>query len=385
MMQMQKFMTKFMVIILSTVFLSGCWDAAEIQDILYITALGIDYQDHQYTVYVQLLDFSTVAKAEGGAATEKPIYVGSGTGPTIQLAVNNLYKMAQQEIYWGHVTAIVLSESCIKKGYDEVFEILNRYREVRYTKMIYGTKLAPRDILSITSFFNLSPLSSVLHNPMEAYKQRSAIVPIRVFNLLADLREPGTTALLPSLNINDIGWFKNKKKNPALEVDGVYALHGKVYKGWLSESQLCGLRWINAETVHSNLSIYTNQKLSVALAMETPKTEITPIVENSKVRFQVNVKVKGNIIELMENISEEEIINKVKKQIKEELLTTYKKGLAIKADLFQLEETLYRHKNKAWKEATNEGTRFSLTMDSLDSITIDVQIIHSGKYKFIAQ
>ena len=45
--------------------LTGCWSRYEVQNMNYATAVGIDYVDGQYTLYVQLLDFSTVAKLEG--------------------------------------------------------------------------------------------------------------------------------------------------------------------------------------------------------------------------------------------------------------------------------------------------------------------------------
>lgn len=37
--------------------LSGCWDILDLQDIQYITAIGIDYEDGEYVVYVQSLNF----------------------------------------------------------------------------------------------------------------------------------------------------------------------------------------------------------------------------------------------------------------------------------------------------------------------------------------
>ncbi|WP_231638483.1 hypothetical protein [Paenibacillus sp. JCM 10914] len=40
------------------------------QDINYIAALGIDYQDGEFITYVQMLDFATIAKQETGKQTE---------------------------------------------------------------------------------------------------------------------------------------------------------------------------------------------------------------------------------------------------------------------------------------------------------------------------
>nr|MDH3164158.1 hypothetical protein [Bacillus licheniformis] len=50
--------------------LTGCWSRYEVQNMNYATAVGIDYVDGQYTMYLQLLDFSTVAKLEGQQKAE---------------------------------------------------------------------------------------------------------------------------------------------------------------------------------------------------------------------------------------------------------------------------------------------------------------------------
>ena len=60
-----------MLLSMLSLLLSGCWDNKEVQDINYITALGIDYKDNKYIIYVQMLDFATIAKQESSKPTEK--------------------------------------------------------------------------------------------------------------------------------------------------------------------------------------------------------------------------------------------------------------------------------------------------------------------------
>ena len=51
--------------------LTGRWDIKEIQDINYITAIGIDQQDGNFVVYTQMMDFTSVAKIDSGKS-DKP-------------------------------------------------------------------------------------------------------------------------------------------------------------------------------------------------------------------------------------------------------------------------------------------------------------------------
>lgn len=52
--------------------LTGCWSRYEVQNMNYATAVGIDYINDKYTVFVQLLDFTTVAKLEGQQKRNSP-------------------------------------------------------------------------------------------------------------------------------------------------------------------------------------------------------------------------------------------------------------------------------------------------------------------------
>lgn len=160
----------WILVCLTSLLLSGCWDNNEVQDINYITALGVDYKDEKYIIYVQMLDFATIAKQESNKQTEKaPIWVGRGTGTTLTEALIDLYTSSQQRVSWGHVTALVLSESVLKpKLLAQVFDLTNRSQEIRYTKWIYGTKDKMEDLFTVSPFFQLSPCIHCFMNPGKA-------------------------------------------------------------------------------------------------------------------------------------------------------------------------------------------------------------------------
>ena len=52
------------LLVMTTLLLSGCWDVTEPQRMYYINAIGIDFKDSQYEVYMQILNLDAVAKSE---------------------------------------------------------------------------------------------------------------------------------------------------------------------------------------------------------------------------------------------------------------------------------------------------------------------------------
>ncbi len=145
----------FTVVMVLLTITTGCWNIREVQDINYATAIGVDYSDGKCIMYVQMLDFSSVAKLEGQQKlSEAPVWVGKGTGKSFTEAANSLYSTSQKKLLWGHVSAIVFSERILKQNkYRDVLELLDRYREIRYLVWAFSTRESIEDIFNNTPFF----------------------------------------------------------------------------------------------------------------------------------------------------------------------------------------------------------------------------------------
>ncbi|WJH36570.1 hypothetical protein N6H14_12925 [Paenibacillus sp. CC-CFT747] len=58
-----------------------------------------------------------------------------------------------------------------------ILDAVNRLRAVRYTTWVYATRIPVEKLLTVKGFFNLSPLSTLLYQPEESYRQNSFIPP----------------------------------------------------------------------------------------------------------------------------------------------------------------------------------------------------------------
>lgn len=105
----------FLLISPFTLFLlTGCWDITEPQKMYYVYGVGVDYIDNQYVIYLQFINFSNVAKSEKTSPDATPSEIAHANGKTIEEAIYKLYLSADQEIYWGHMTYLLLSEDALK-------------------------------------------------------------------------------------------------------------------------------------------------------------------------------------------------------------------------------------------------------------------------------
>ncbi|TVY07056.1 Ger(x)C family spore germination protein [Paenibacillus cremeus] len=364
------------------IMLTGCWDMKSIQDINYATCLGFDYKDNEYTVYAQLLDFSTVAKTEPGKPIQPiPVWVGNAKGESIASAMNDLYHSSQLSIFYGHVNTIVLGENLLKKGLKEVHETLGRYYEFRYTPWMFGTQQPINKLFATIPFFNLSPLMSLIHQPKEIFKQHSIISPLNALKFTSDMREPEGTVLLPALSLDKGSWQAGEQPHSTFDVDGVFVFKNGTYMGKLQSNQVMGLRWMDPKTHRSPLFIHTDGELQASLSLERPEPKITPNITGNEVFYDMEVKLTGYISELIHPIPIQILEGKAARLVEAQIRQAYTRGLSMNADLFNLQHEFYRQKKPEWKRLRGKG-EIKLSLESLKNVKVQVELIHSGDLKY---
>jgi len=347
----------------------------------YVTTIGMDYANGKYIAYVQVLNFANIAKAESmDIGKSVPAWIGKGEGKTASEALTSIYPTSQLQLFWGHVKAIILSENLLKQGISETFDALNRYREIRYNILLYGTREPFTELLSQKSILNFSPIDSLLTKPEKSYAQKSLIPPQYSFKYKAHENEPGNSAMLPSLALNRQAWKEDREEKSEFQIDGAYFLNKGKYSHWLSDKDLLGARWIHGKLVISSINVPNDDHPVAVLKMKDPKLRIYPVIKGNGFHFDIQLKLKAEFAEVIEKLPEQEIQKAAEQAVQNEIRMTYQKGIESKCDVYQLSEALYRNHPKAWKQHFQDGD-FQLRMDSLQEINVEVHIQHTGKYK----
>ncbi|WP_339278884.1 Ger(x)C family spore germination protein [Paenibacillus sp. FSL W8-1187] len=371
---------KFTAVLLLPFFLTGCWSRYEVQNMNYVTAVGIDYADGQYIIYAHLLDFSTVAKLEGQQKAEQPpVWIGRGKGISFTEAANDLYSTSQQRLNWGQISAILFSERLLKeRKVGEVLELINRYREIRYLAWVFSTRDPLDEVLIATPFFRLSPKASILHNPEQSYRQRSILAPIRLQKFVMDSNEKAKTSYIPELSVRKDQWKENQKPHELLRYSGIQIYDKDKYYARMSLEEIKGLPWLNKHTIRLPVDLFSDNKLVAVLVAEKPEYDVKPRVKYDKAYFDISVKVKAGVNELHADVTEQELTQLAQKEIEHQIRQTFQTAFEKRIDIYNLGESLFRRNPYAWKRIAS-GT--VLNKDSLRTINVNVQIVYPGRYK----
>lgn len=361
------------------IFLSGCWDTNEPERLVYAQGMGIDYKNGSYTVYIQIMSLSLLAKSEAsGGGDQVKLEVGHGTGKTIDDAVFDLYHSSQRKVFFGHLAFVILTDRALRHGaIKSVVDLLDRYRETRYQIYVYGTKEPLNKILLATPLFEMANALSRLSDPKQTYKQSSYIKPEDMRELIISLNEPGHEAGIPLISLKK--WATDIKTQPTLTSKGISIVTSTALKGNLTGKKVSGFRWVQNEFVRDILTVNKRDRPPIDLVITKKKVKIVPHVLNGRLTFQINIKTKAYIDDVREYTKLSTIEKAVERQIKKEVLLSFNKGLDIHSDIYHLSHVLYKKNNTAWKQVQKQG-RIPLDKNSI-VVNVEVKVVHGGKQR----
>ncbi|GBG11067.1 spore germination protein GerC [Paenibacillus agaridevorans] len=359
----------------------ACTAMPDIQSNAYATAIGIDYKNGEWIAYAQVINFSTVAHSDQvDLGPGKPVWIGSGKGDTVASALIRVGETSQLRLFWGHVQVLVISEEALKKGVQDIYSAINRYREVRYTVYVYGTKQNIRDVLMQKSIVNMAPLYTMMFTGTQSASKEAFILPVKANRVIAHLNEPGEPAAIPSVGIDGGEWTEDEKPKKMIRLTGMYFFRNNRMSSWMPLEDLYGLRWIEEDLERTPLLIRREGKPLAVLMLSHPRSSVKAISEGEGSQFRIQVKVKGFVMEIMDWASIKEMEKLAEEAIAQEVEMTFREGVKKETDPFGLMEELYRSNPSRFRKETT-GDHFMLSNKSLAEVVVRVRLTNTGKYQ----
>ncbi|RIX52666.1 Ger(x)C family spore germination protein [Paenibacillus nanensis] len=356
--------------------LSGCWDEVNLQNISYITALGIDYKDGQFTLYAQMLTFSAIAKTESPQQPTDPVWIGKSQGDSVQMAYFNLSRAGYTTLSLDQLKTIVVHERAMNQLGD-VLDGLNRQRASRYTTILYGTSISLDKLFSTEYFFNLSPLNSPLYAPEQYETQYTFVQAQTMQSFVQQVRDPGMTALLLDLSATESYWLHSNKKINTQLINGVHVFKNLSYQGFAMEKDVLGIRWLNPAFQKVYMKVELDDSMATVNVINS-SVKRRAKVSGEDAHFELNIQLEGHIVEMDGQLTKQQLTAAVEQKVKEEIEAAYRHGVQKKMDLLQLEHVLYRYHNGYWKANAADGKWRPRT----DALTVNVKMILSDSGKF---
>lgn len=140
------------ILLLVTIFCSGCFGSTEPDQLSYIAAIGIDKADKEgmYNFSYQI----DVSKGSGGGGGSESGAEGGGKAgliviqaPSLAEARNLLNSFLSFRITLTHIKALIISDEVAREGVGRVFSPIMRFREYRGTMYVFVARGSARKFM----------------------------------------------------------------------------------------------------------------------------------------------------------------------------------------------------------------------------------------------
>ncbi|WCK54546.1 Ger(x)C family spore germination protein [Aneurinibacillus sp. Ricciae_BoGa-3] len=361
------------IFLLSLIFLTGCWDRRELNELAIVTAAGIDKVGNQYEVTVQLVNPSEVApqKKGGGGGGQVAVTTYQAKGDTLFKAIRRISTIAPRQLYFSHLQMLVIGEKVAKDGIRKVLDLFSRNYQVRTDFYIAITsEKKASDILKILTPVEKTPSQNMYTKLETSNKIWAATGTKKLDELISDLIAKGKDPVLTRIKIIGSEKQGNIQDNlkaidsPArLEYYGVGVFKEDQLVGWLNEDETKGWNYLRNGGVKGTVVEFPcpkKEKAKANVELIRTKTETKGRVKNGKPIIDVTFRAEGNVgevqcedLDLTQTKTIHDLEKRTEQDIRGKIEKALKKARKLEADIFGFGEIIHRADPRSWKKMKN--------------------------------
>ncbi|MFX3647174.1 MAG: Ger(x)C family spore germination protein [Paenibacillus sp.] len=141
-----------LILLLCTIFMAGCWDRKEINDIAFVIGIAVDKEEGNYRSSLQIAlpgqSGSTGSSGGGGGTSgDKSWFMLSNTAKTLRGTTLEGQKSLSRKIYYAHRRTLLIGEDLARDGVAPMLDLFTRYPLNRFSALPIVTKGAAYEVM----------------------------------------------------------------------------------------------------------------------------------------------------------------------------------------------------------------------------------------------
>lgn len=352
------------LVIISSLFVTGCWSYVGLDEITIVTGVAIDKaEENGYLLTFEVIDLSSSGKEQG--IVTKLI---NSTGTTVFDAIRNAKATVSNKLYFSNAQIIVISnEIASKEGISEVLSFFIRDAEIRETANILisqeETAASILDTKGLTNNIISFKILDIIHDSEKINLYTTAI---RLYNVINLLNAEGASLTLPV--------FKkiNMDGNEVVHLNGLATFKKDKLNGYLSPDETKYFLFVidKVEGGIFTFSTENDDNHNIALEIHKNKTGVEYRYHNNQLKFVINVEMTALLgefqgqhhfldskkIKELEKVAADELKSRIKNVIK----TIQEKG---NNDILGFGHKIYQKDPKLWRKLKPDWNEIFKTLD----------------------
>lgn len=388
-----KMKMKLLVIILvSGLLLTGCWNQRELDDLALALAIGVDKEEDHYLFTAQVVNPSMVAGQEGGIA-RTPIMTYSAEGDSLFEAWRKLTKSAPRKMYFAHVRIVVLGEAMAKEGIIDLVDPVLRDHEFRtdYYLMVAKDEKAENVLSHLTSLEEI-PAIKIDRMVTAATEHLGVATHYTLDKIVNDLKGLGKEPVIPSIRLignkkegQKLSNLESTRLNSRIILDELAVIKDGKVIGYLGDDDSRGYNFSqgNIKSSVEKLSCTKEAEKPLVVEIIRSKSKIKAKIKNGRPEATIQITAEGNIVDVECEAmpQEEKELKAYEKQLNEQIKLGVEKVVTLtqkelKTDILGIGEAVHRNDPKYWKK--HEQQWVELYPDTKIKVVVDAKIRNIG-------
>lgn len=361
-------MIKKITIIALLLFLTGCYNYNELNDLAIVIAMGIDKIDNEYLVSLEIINTQKEDKTDTSTISNFSIYQAKGN--TIEEAVKNISYICPKKIYLSHLEIIIYGEKLAKSGIKSSLDYFARNIEIRgNTIMLVAKNSKASDILKTITPINTINAQNIVSLVKNVNNSLGTSIYVTFDDILSNYLNKNKEIIMPTIIIDE-------KNNNILKLNDTAIFKNDKLISFLNKENTLGYN-ILTNNIHEAIINYQNKNYYISVLINKIKTEITT---KDNLNVDIFIKASGNITEVNSNINleDEQVINEINKMIASKIKKIVKSSLSlitsINSDILGILDNYYKNNHNAYKEINQKDYLKKIQYH----INVEVNLINKG-------
>lgn len=369
--------TALLIIIMSSMLFTGCWNYSEIDNLYIVSGFAIDKGvEKRYLVTAELINIRTSQVNQ-----EFESLLIELEGDTIFQTIRSMIRISSRKLFWSHASSVIVSHQVAEEGIAPIIDWLSRDQEPRLNMDLYISK----EKTAAETLKSMSYSTDITSFELESMSNRNKDVvktPIlKIYEIVNKLAQPKTGLLLPTVKLYD------NLGDETILLTGGAVFKGDKLIGYVDQNDVVYYLLIRDTSTNGFLKIDMDKRKNEAVVLEVQKskTKINPNY-GEEIGFTIDVDLNVGIIEMTtekDYINEpgrsyfiEVAQNQIEQNVKD-VIGKVQEDFGV--DIFGFGDIIRQRNSNLWKEIEKDWDMIFKDLDVEVNCTIKIK--NSGHLK----
>ncbi|EPY2292977.1 Ger(x)C family spore germination protein [Clostridium sporogenes] len=388
---------KYLVImlILSTICMTGCWDKVEIDKKAFVSVLGVDAgkdigkekqlekissaasftgsKFDKIRVTYAFPNISELGPEKGGTAGENSMSLDAYS---MQDSIDKIVNKSSRSLSFGHLKLMVLNTSILdySNTFKEVIDYIQRQPAINRMIYVVFSEDKSEEILRFKPNMGKS-VENYIIGMLENNEKNNTAFPLTLNEFLEETSQ-NNTALIPVINID--------KKNKELKISKVAVIKNNKIKGYISTEQSNNIQLINKKFKGGTRTIIRDgSPLDYSIGNSERKIKLK---DKENLSFDIKLNLEGQIkgYNIDKQIFSKGDINKIEEDLNKAITQEINEVIRVSqsehnTDILDLGEYVHKYHPKLWKKIKGNWNDLYKSLDI--NVTVDTKVRRIGAIK----